>query len=80
MKAAFEQQTGYKLRILQGGDAGEMLNRALLTKGNPQGDAIFGIDNNLLSRALDAGLFEPYTARGLDAGRACLPARLQPTS
>ena len=27
---------------------------------------LFGVDNNLLSRALDAGLFEPYTATGLD--------------
>jgi thiamine transport system substrate-binding protein len=43
-----------------------MVNRALLTKGNPQGDALFGIDNNLLSRGLDEGLFEPYTAKGLD--------------
>jgi len=66
VKAAFERQTGYRLRILQGGDAGEALNRALLTKGNPQGDVIFGIDNNLLSRAVGAGLLDPYTAKGLD--------------
>ena len=38
VKAAFEQESGLKLTILQGGDAGEMVNRALLTKGNPQGD------------------------------------------
>ena len=31
----------------------ETVNRALLTKGNPQGDVLFGIDNNLLSRALE---------------------------
>ncbi len=43
-----------------------MVNRALLTKGNPQGDVLFGIDNNLLSRALDEGLFTSYTADGLD--------------
>ena len=42
VKAAFEQESGLKLTILQGGDAGEMVNRALLTKGNPQGDALFG--------------------------------------
>jgi thiamine transport system substrate-binding protein len=65
VKAAFERQTGLKLRILQGGDAGEMLNRALLTKGNPQGDVIFGVDNNLLSRAVGAGLLEPYVAKGI---------------
>ncbi len=66
VKAAFEQESGLKLRILQGGDAGEAVNRALLTKGNPQGDVFFGIDNNLLSRALDEGLFEPYEAKGLE--------------
>ena len=66
VKAAFEQESGLKLRILQGGDAGEAVNRALLTKGNPQGDVLFGIDNNLLSRALDENLFEPYEASGLD--------------
>ena len=54
VKAAFEQESGLKLRILQGGDANEMLNRALLTAGDPQGDVIFGIDDSILSRALDA--------------------------
>lgn len=66
VKAAFERESGLKLRILQGGDAGETVNRALLTKGNPQGDVLFGIDNNLLSRGLDEGLFEPYEAKDLD--------------
>ncbi len=65
VKAAFEKESGFKLRILQGGDAGEAVNRALLTKGNPQGDVLFGIDNNLLSRALDENLFAPYAAAGL---------------
>jgi len=65
VKAAFEQETGYRLRILQGGDAGEMLNRALLTKGDPQGDAIFGVDNNLLSRAVGVGLLDPYPTKAL---------------
>ncbi len=60
VKAAFERETGLKLRILQTGDAGAALNRALLTKGNPEGDVFFGIDNNLLSRALDEKLFAAY--------------------
>jgi thiamine transport system substrate-binding protein len=66
VKAAFERESGLELRILQGGDAGEAVNRALLTKGNPQGDVLFGVDNNLLSRALDEDLLEPYEAQGLD--------------
>jgi len=57
---AFERDTGLELRILQSGDAGEALNRALLTAGNPEGDVFFGVDNNLLSRALGEELFEPY--------------------
>ena len=77
VKAAFERESGLKLRILQGGDAGEAVNRALLTKGNPQGDVLFGIDNNLLSRGLDEGLFEPYEAKGLD--RVGAGYRLDPT-
>ena len=77
VKAAFEQESGLKLTILQGGDAGEMLNRALLTKGKPQGDAIFGVDNNLLSRAVGDG-----AARAVRAARTstrvdgAVPARL----
>ena len=31
-------------------------------------DALFGVDNTFLTRALDDGLFEPYTAKGLDGG------------
>jgi thiamine transport system substrate-binding protein len=58
--AAFEQETGLELRILQSGDAGEALNKALLTAGNPQGDVLFGVDDNLLSRALAEDLFIEY--------------------
>lgn len=65
VKAAFERQSGLKLRILQTGDAGIALNRALLTKGNPEGDVFFGLDNNLLTRALGEGLFEPYAPAAL---------------
>jgi thiamine transport system substrate-binding protein len=60
VKRAFEQESGLELRILQSGDAGEMLTKALLTAGNPQGDVLFGVDNNLLSRALAGELFEEY--------------------
>jgi thiamine transport system substrate-binding protein len=66
VQRAFERESGLKLRILQSGDAGEALNRALLTKGDPEGDVFFGVDNNLLTRALDEDLFEPYEAKGLD--------------
>lgn len=64
--ASFEQDTGFKVNILRGGDAVEMLNQAILTKSNPQGDVLFGVDNNLLSRAFDAELFTPYGSARLD--------------
>jgi len=60
VKAEFEESSGLELRILQSGDAGELLSKALLTAGNPQGDVLFGVDDNLLSRALAGDLFEPY--------------------
>ena len=60
LKRRFEEDTGLKLRILQGGDANETLNRALLTAGDPQADVIFGIDDSVLSRALAGDLLDEY--------------------
>jgi thiamine transport system substrate-binding protein len=62
----FEKRSGYKVRVLMDGDAGQAVNKAILTKDNPQGDVFFGVDNTLLSRALDNGLFQPYAAKGAD--------------
>jgi thiamine transport system substrate-binding protein len=67
VKQAFETESGLTLRVLSSGDASEMLTKALLTAGNPQGDVLFGVDNNLLSRALEGDLFNAYEAAGLDA-------------
>ncbi len=64
--AAFEQQTGYHVRVLKSGDAGEAVSKAIVVKDHPVADAFFGVDNTFLTRALDAGLFEPYTAKGLN--------------
>ena len=58
--AAFAGETGIEIKVLRAGDAGAMVNQAVLTKDNPLADVIFGVDNNFLSRALDAGVFEPY--------------------
>ncbi|MFF6957508.1 thiamine ABC transporter substrate-binding protein [Streptomyces sp. NPDC008317] len=69
----FTKETGYTVKVLRGGDAGAAVNQAILTKDHPQGDVFFGVDNTLLSRALDNGLFTPYAAKGLDQ----VPADLQ---
>ncbi|MFJ1971556.1 thiamine ABC transporter substrate binding subunit [Streptomyces sp. NPDC087903] len=68
--ADFEKQSGYKVRVLKDGDAGQAVNKAILTKDNPQGDVFFGVDNTLLSRALDNGLFQSYEAKGSDLVKA----------
>ncbi|MFE7171802.1 thiamine ABC transporter substrate binding subunit [Streptomyces sp. NPDC057616] len=64
--ADFEKQSGYKVHVLKDGDAGQAVNKAILTKDDPQGDVFFGVDNTLLSRALDNGLFQSYEAKGSD--------------
>ena len=62
--ADFTRQTGYKVKILQPSDAGVMVNEAILRKQNPVADALFGVDNTFLTRALDAGIFDEYVPRG----------------
>jgi thiamine transport system substrate-binding protein len=57
---AFEVANNVKVVFLQSGDAGEMLNKAVLTKDVPLADVLFGVDNTFLSRALEAVVFEPY--------------------
>jgi thiamine transport system substrate-binding protein len=59
---AFEDANDVKVAFLQGGDAGAMLNQAILTKDAPLADVLFGVDNTFLSRALDADIFEPYSS------------------
>ena len=65
--ADFTAETGIEVEILVSGDAGTMLSKAALTAGNPEGDVMWGVDNTLLSRAVDDGVFEPYEAAGIDA-------------
>ena len=63
----FTAETGVEVEILNAGDTGTMLAKAELIAGNPEGDVLWGIDNTFLSRAIDAEIFEPYAANGLDA-------------
>ncbi|GAA1898708.1 thiamine ABC transporter substrate-binding protein [Streptomyces sodiiphilus] len=69
----FTEETGFRLEVLRAGDAGVVVNQAVLSRGNPQGDVLFGVDNTLLSRALDEEIFTPYRAEGLDE----VPAEFQ---
>lgn len=56
----FTLETGVEVELLQGGDAGEMVARAVLSAGEPEADVLFGIDNTFLQRGLDADLFAPH--------------------
>ena len=64
--AAFEEQYDAKVEILQSGDAGVMLNQAILSADNPLADVLYGVDNTILSRALEAGILVPYNSPLLD--------------
>ncbi|MBW3537266.1 MAG: thiamine ABC transporter substrate-binding protein [Actinobacteria bacterium] len=64
---AFTEETGVTIEILPSGDAGEMVNKSVLTAGEPLGDVLFGVDNTFLSRALEADLFVPYESPALAA-------------
>ena len=74
MLDAFTEETGIEVEVIQGGDAGTVVNQAILTNGNPQADVLFGIDSTFLSRALDEELFVAHEAEGLDeVDEALLP-------
>ena len=63
---AFEAENNAKVSFIQSGDAGSMLNQAILTKDAPIADVLFGVDNTFLSRALEADIFEVYTSPALN--------------
>ena len=66
VKEAFEEKTGIELRFESLGDAGQVLQRAVMEKDSPQADILLGIDNNMLARARAEGLLEAYRAQGAD--------------
>ncbi|MGB7539177.1 MAG: thiamine ABC transporter substrate-binding protein [Anaerolineales bacterium] len=62
----FEESTGAKVIVLESGDAGAALNKAILTKQAPLADVFYGVDNTFLSRALQENIFEPYASPMLE--------------
>ena len=60
--AQFEAETGATIRFLKSGDTGAALNQAILSADNPLADVLYGVDNTLLSRALEADIFVPYAS------------------
>ncbi len=58
----FETENNVHLELLTLGDAGEAINKMILSKDAPLADLFFGVDNTFLSRALAADIFEPYAS------------------
>jgi thiamine transport system substrate-binding protein len=78
----FENANNVKVNFLLSGDAGSMLNKAILTKNAPVAEVLYGVDNTFLSRALSEGIFETYASPflqqipdqyKLDKGNQALP-------
>jgi thiamine transport system substrate-binding protein len=59
--AEFTKETGYRVKVQSSGDAGELTNKLVLTKGSPMADAAYGVDNTFASRAVNEGVFTDYT-------------------
>ncbi len=57
---SFTAETGIEVEVISGGDAGELVSRAVLAAGAPEGDVLFGVDNTFLQRALDGDVFEAH--------------------
>jgi thiamine transport system substrate-binding protein len=71
--AAFEAANGVKVQFSAGGDGGETLTKAILSKNSPLADVLYGVDNTFLGRALAADILTPYASPAL----ASIPAALQ---
>ncbi len=68
----FEEKHGVRVSVISVGDAGQVLNRAIIEKDDPQADIVVGIDNNMLARALEEEVLQPYRSSNLDR----IPERL----
>jgi thiamine transport system substrate-binding protein len=69
--AAFEAETNYKLEIIRSGDAGAMTNKLVLTKDQPLGDVVFGIDNTYAPVAKQNSIIDGQLT-AIDFGDVCL--------
>ena len=63
--AQFEEESGYKVVTTSPGDAGVVVNQLILSKDNPTVDAVYGVENFSVAKAVDAGVFAPYTSPNL---------------
>lgn len=64
--AAFTESTGIEVEVIAAGDAGSLVNQAVLSKDNPLADVLFGVDDTFLSRALDNEIFAEFESSLID--------------
>jgi thiamine transport system substrate-binding protein len=62
----FEERYDCEIFLESVGDAGNIINRLLMEKDNPQADIVIGIDNTLMSRILAEDLLISYKSENLD--------------
>ena len=75
----FEREHNVDVELIAGGDAGELVNRAILNAGNPEGDVLFGVDSLNFQRAVAAGVFAEYRADRRDTVPADVRAQFRDT-
>ena len=56
----FTKATGIPVKLVTQGDAGELVNSAVLTKGDAESGVLWGVDSTFLTRAEKEDLFVPY--------------------
>ena len=78
--AQFELDAGVKLVVIKAGDAGEMLNKLILTRAQPIADVVFGLDNALVGKAVAASVLDSYAGPAVFRGSAASSVGSQPSS
>ena len=63
----FTAQTGITVKIQPQADAGQLTSKLVLTKDDPIADGVYGVDNLFAPRAVQAGVFAPYSTSKLPA-------------
>lgn len=69
--AEFKKQTGITIKQIKAGDVGAMTNKLVLTRDNPIGDLVYGIDNTFSPIAIESELIDG-TLEPVDFGDVCL--------
>lgn len=62
----FTERTGIPVNVVTQGDAGELINTTILTKGSPESGVLWGVDSTFLTRAIEEDIFAPYTSKLAD--------------